>query len=396
MAYRKTYISMTTKFLSNGDIYEALSLSKSVIQKAIITFIFSTGVKKEILVDLTIKDFLEACGRDIQDKNALNELLTENPLEILPCWTFDKLPDKIIFNSYEATFYLFLHLKNRPPIKEYDEPLFANVKKLKVKKYQPDTIMEKITDASPNPNFKQGKLIDTFKNVCDIYITDDEVKNLFTNDFTVSNNKNQLKMKLQDDLFKDRLIDEYKRIVPYLTAGHYMYEHLKKFISFENIGDDYKVKIKKYFENNFKLRFKDFDDVCKAEILSNAYIRVKSDINKNIYEESEFYFKKLLRRAEITILFNYSKYHKKELDYNSDPIHINDNYYNACTSHERVNLIYDCIKELSIIETYNLDPKDVRNSNLNQLALSNLLGGEFHYFQFEEVVLLSIFEVLNI
>ena len=298
---------MTNESLSSEDIYKALALSKSVIQKAIITFILSTSIKKETLVKLKIKDFLEACGRSMDDKNALKKLLEENPLEILPCWVLEDVPKKLIFNSYEASFYLFLYLQSRLPINDYDEPLFAHIRNDKVRAYGAETIMEKISQAAPqNVDFRQTTLINTFENACNNFVLDVETKQLFLGKSERYTTKNEIEAALDNRLFKEKIINEYKKLIPHITAGYFMYEHLDNYTILNADRENYREKIYNYFTNVYSPRFNDYSDVNLGKMPYKAYSIAKKDIENNVYKETPAYYNKILHKQ------NYLSFLKKQ------------------------------------------------------------------------------------
>ena len=65
---------MVDRILSIEKIYTAISLTKKVEDTAIITFMLSTGIKSDKLATLTIKDLLDACGKDSDDEGRENAL----------------------------------------------------------------------------------------------------------------------------------------------------------------------------------------------------------------------------------------------------------------------------------------------------------------------------------
>lgn len=389
---------MSNEFLSSKEIYTGFYESPNLKNKLIISFMLSTGIKSDYIVNLSIKELLIGCGMDINDKNALRNLLDNDPIEILPYWIINNEPNiKLVFNSYEASFYLFLYLKGRlDNIQNFDEPLFSSNDN--GKKYGAKTIREMITKNQSNKNFRQTSLVNKFRNICENRITDDEIKNLFLGKSNNYESKDQLKEKLKDDLFMDRLIIEYKKIVPYLTSSYYMYEHLNNFISSPNVKENYKEKIKNYFDNNFIMHYRDFNDIDKGKLLANAYHIARLDMDQtDNYQDNDLYYDNLLKKAEITTVFNNSKYCVSFHDFAaySDIIDY-DHYYSELFTEERIKLIFDCITELKVIEKYNLNPEDVRGEIINQLAFSGCIDDAFPYFAFEKVVLQSIFELLGI
>lgn len=101
------------------------------MEKALISFIATTGIRAGDVRDFTIQNFLEATSP--YHKGDIMELLNKNPLNIVPFW--DIIPKKtkkqgnlcITFNSAESTYYIFKYLKERNSLGHslaLDTPLF--------------------------------------------------------------------------------------------------------------------------------------------------------------------------------------------------------------------------------------------------------------------------------
>ena len=117
------------------DVKNSLNYCKNSREKAIVSFIATTGIRESDVVNFTIKDFLDAT--DIYHNGDINDLLAKNPFDIVPCYDF--MPIKtvnqgnlcITFNTGECSYYIFEYLKER--IKkgysvESDDPLFRGLK----------------------------------------------------------------------------------------------------------------------------------------------------------------------------------------------------------------------------------------------------------------------------
>ena len=78
----------------------------------------TSGMRGGDIVSLTIQDFLEATSI-YNHSSELDELLSKNPYEIIPCYDF--FPEKtkkegnlcITFNTGECTYFIFEHIKER-------------------------------------------------------------------------------------------------------------------------------------------------------------------------------------------------------------------------------------------------------------------------------------------
>lgn len=391
---------MVNQILSYRELYSALSSYKKLSDKAIITFILSTGIKSDKIVELRLKDLLKACGKDIDDDNSLKELLDENPLEIMPCWVcYDASGSKVVFNSYEASFYLFLYLKDRfSDIESYDEYLFApnnnnnNHDNDDWPKYRTSTIRGRITSIDGCSNIRQTSLIRTFENICENFVSDNEVKELFLGKSTRYDDENELCDFLNDELFKEKLINEYNKLIPRLTAGNYMYEHLKNYISTIPDETNYKYVIENYYRNNFNPRFeKRFDDMNFGKMIYYAYDVARKDIENGTYEETYSYLDKILTQAEIFVIF-----YKTETRLGSSRYRDYD-YKNISPTnpHIRKDMVIKCIEEMNIRDRLNLSPEEMEHEVIRQLGLHDCLMGDFNYDLFQKVLFDAIYARLE-
>lgn len=62
---------MDKEKLTIDDIFTAMTISRSILDKALITFIISSGLKNQIVRELKIKDLLDACESSLKNKPIL-------------------------------------------------------------------------------------------------------------------------------------------------------------------------------------------------------------------------------------------------------------------------------------------------------------------------------------
>lgn len=116
------------------DVRKSLNYCKNNKNKALISLLVTSGMREGDIVSLTIQDFLEATSIYNHDSD-LDELLSMNPYEIVPCYDF--FPEKtkkdgnlcITFNSGECTYFIFEHIKERIEegySVELESPLFRS------------------------------------------------------------------------------------------------------------------------------------------------------------------------------------------------------------------------------------------------------------------------------
>jgi integrase len=117
------------------DVRNSLDYCKNSREKAIVSFIATSGIRESNVVKFTIKNFLDATA--IYHNGTMDDLLVKNPFDIIPCYDF--MPVKtanqgnlcITFNTGECSYYIFEYLKKR--IKEGyslnpEDPLFRGLK----------------------------------------------------------------------------------------------------------------------------------------------------------------------------------------------------------------------------------------------------------------------------
>ena len=115
----------------NKKCYSFIILTNSIVNKAIVSLMYSSSLSANTIRNLKVKDLINACSKYFyfyEDKNIEN-LLKKNPADIIPVWC-EKSPNKlkITFSSPESLFYIFLHLKYRMNHGTIDENdyLFVN------------------------------------------------------------------------------------------------------------------------------------------------------------------------------------------------------------------------------------------------------------------------------
>jgi len=102
------------QILSNEIIFDVLIGSSNLLHKSIISFLFTTGLKHDMIRNLKIKDLLSSCSKYMDGGESIDDLLDKNPFDIVPCWRISNESNVgITFNTPETTKYLFDYLKDR-------------------------------------------------------------------------------------------------------------------------------------------------------------------------------------------------------------------------------------------------------------------------------------------
>ncbi|WP_067259770.1 tyrosine-type recombinase/integrase [Methanobrevibacter cuticularis] len=100
-----------------NDVKKGLDFCEEVRDKAFISFIVTSGMRVSDVVKLTIEDFLDASSIYNHDYD-LDEILSKNPYNIVPCYDFFPVKTKkdgnlcITFNSGECTYFIFKCRRN--------------------------------------------------------------------------------------------------------------------------------------------------------------------------------------------------------------------------------------------------------------------------------------------
>lgn len=67
---------MVKEKLTIDDIFTAMTISRSLLDKALITFILSSGLKNQIVRELKINDLLAACETSFKEQTYINNIET--------------------------------------------------------------------------------------------------------------------------------------------------------------------------------------------------------------------------------------------------------------------------------------------------------------------------------
>lgn len=389
---------MVDRILSIEKIYTAISLTKKVEDTAIITFMLSTGIKSDELATLTIKDLLDACGKDSDDGNSLKKLLDENPFEIRPYWIIDYSSKfKLVINSPESLFYLFLYLKDRyNDINNYDEALFA--KDNTGSNYNPRSIRVRLSELNIETNdeddvkFTQKSIIYKFENACNLFVRDDGIKKLFLGQSTKYNTKDEILEELSNDSFKKKLHMEHNRLIPNLTANYFMHEYLKQYIPSKIDEDNYRGKIEDYYNNTYFSHFRDnFNEINLGKNIHFAFEIAEKDLETGKYEETYEYYNMILHKSEAMVCFYKLEHSLGDNAYRNYPFE-NISPEDPTT---KVNLVCECIEKMKIPDKFNIGLDFIKSTVIHVLSHTSYYMGNFDYESFKEVLFEVIHQILE-
>ena len=323
--------------ITNRDVNNLLSFIPNVIGKAYVTHIFSSGMKKDQALSITISDLIEACDSafGFTEKRTLENLLVKNPENIVPMWRIKKKNKvKITFSSSESLFYIFIYLTERLVKNKsisLDEKLFVTGKKVlsskelnDIFKYSEKRYMNYIGFSLKYHNldtfdyhqyhYSSTGLLNNFK-----YVSE----KVLSNSIDDKKERNKLKKLFTDGLSENdkyfelfsnntsKLKEIYLTIVPYLTAKNYdcdypdYFPEMKTFIDFMQSNEKvYPEEIvtqilKDYMR--FALDVKNLDDYSDGEELFEIFKDLVLFDNKHgFFKESKEYLTFLWQNTLIT------------------------------------------------------------------------------------------------
>lgn len=99
------------------NVCDGLKYFKNPRDKAMVALIATSGIRESDVVSFSVGDFLNATA--IYHDGDLEDLLSKNPLDIVPIWDFYPSKTKnegnlcITFNTGECTKFIFQHLEER-------------------------------------------------------------------------------------------------------------------------------------------------------------------------------------------------------------------------------------------------------------------------------------------
>lgn len=272
--------------LSNEHIFDVLSSSSNLLHKSIISFLFTTGLKHNMIRNLKIKDLLSSCGEYMADDESIDDLLNKNPFDIVPCWRISNDSKVgIAFNTPETTKYIFDYLKDRKKYVNLTEEsyLFKNYAKNKTpvvdeKPLNKDFITRELGRKKKELNsshdgdeilFNVDSIEYTFAKICDkcLLVDDYDKKELIA--------LFQANATTENKFYNKEVKQYYLYLMQYLTID-------SSYASYNNVANDnedaednyddselvIKQKINLYYMNNIKkghkVDYEEYDRLCGA------------------------------------------------------------------------------------------------------------------------------------
>lgn len=368
--------------LSNDIIFEVCS-SSNLLHKAIISFLFTTGLEHNMIRNLKIKDLLSSCSEYVDDGESIDDLLNKNPLDIVSCWQISNKSNVCIaFNTPETTKYLFDYLKDRKKYVDLTEEsyLFKNYDKNKTpivdeKPLNKDFITKELSRKKRELNkFHNGDMVlfnasnigHTFVKICEEHLS------------LKGSDKNEL-----IDLFQANTTDQnkfynkdikryYLDLVQYLTidSTHAIYNNVNNDDgevedNYDDSEFDIKQKIISYYMNNIKKGHKvDYDEY-------NRLCGIVYDLA--IYYRDSKYHTFILNDDSLDVYFKKAKVQVLIEDY-GDEIYI---LVDEDSVNVKINEIKHLIDKIGIRYTVYIEDNQLDNVLKEYLTYHTLDYGEF-------------------
>lgn len=237
-----------------NDVNNAINLCKSPRDSAIIAFAVSTGLRISDILNLKLKDLIEACEIyfDKDEDKTLNVLLNKNADNIVPCWEIvaqktdnDDTPNlTVTFNTPEASRYIWFYLKDRfnrskkkneNYVVDMEEPLFKSQRGGHLNPISAETHFRNINARLGGEKDRNGvyvkfrlhnlrKLFKTTcrRNISSIQVQSDktyegDVISLFTGHATPNNPLAYVYEAVEDDSHDSHIRKVYQALIPYLS-----------------------------------------------------------------------------------------------------------------------------------------------------------------------------------
>lgn len=428
-----------TQTISSEKLYAFLISTPSIVNKAIVTLMYSSALSGAAIRNLKVKHLIDACDEyfRIKEERTVENLLRKDIEIMVPCWQYESSSGvKITFSSPESLFYIFLHLQERfnSGGVDVDDYLFVNSKGNQISKNNITNLFNKSSELDVMFPQKYGF---SYK------FSSKDLKSNFIFFF---------KMKLPDKMYaKKSFIDllsgtvkknnywykeslrnieplrmYYRTVLPYLTAKNY--EH--QYNSYDNFNielpenkEDEKYPDSKlreilmyYIENNFPNELKMFQKYSYFEqILENGEYN-EGDINTTHIKEFEDFkkygepheleiFKKNMENFEFICTYynDIGVFNLKEFDEywaHADIKTLFDGYDNKWSikiTKENVKQqmleIVDILNQLGFFERYELgypykENRDMKKQiyfELEEMILSTLRGKSYFYLNLDKI-----------
>ena len=346
------------------DLFTFISSIPNMKGKAYVTFVLSSGMKQGEVLNLTIRDLVNACEYvflNDEDKT-LDILLTKNPNEIVPIWRIEKKnKKKVTFTSSESMYYLFNYLRERRLTNSLtlDDYLFDFGKKNNVSE-QMSLIFKNFRNVQFN--YENPISIKKIKHLYDggndgffreefspIYVIE-EIEDVDFNEVSISSETLREHFKKVCDLFLPSFVENKKDLRKYsLKKTHYI-KHRKLCELFtDGLNEDEKY-------------YKDF--TSDLDQLKEYYLGIEKYLTTKEFDAIESVFLKSIEEREYSSS-NLDKVPSKELD------KYIDNYFTRLKIYS--SLDKETADEIIKIFKFNIHRDNKHNQLINTESYFNMV-----------------------
>lgn len=316
----------------NQIMSELIDLGDTPIHSAILSLIFTSGLKSKTFRDFKIKQLVSACDDvfDDDEPHDIVTLLNKDSNRIFCCWEYENNSKyQITFSTPETTRYIFNYLNQAFDIADINEDDYLFQVKNKSgdfgqmrESYVSDTIGNKVKSYNkrlkPDENhirLTERRIGDYFKSICEEHLyLDDDKDQLIDLFLGIATDDNKFYKMYKED--KNSILDYYKPLLPYLEIKHYFEEDtltrdmedtnledktVKNIDS--NYYDEYEKIITEYYMEHIK---NSHDAMYGMELKNWVYRCAKKDYDAKDLHDAELCC--LFKKAEVTLLLEDKKY----------------------------------------------------------------------------------------
>lgn len=270
---------------SKDIVNYALETCHTEIHNAILSLIFTTGLHKDIVRNITINDLVGSADMAFEDgePHTVNSLISKDEKDLFLCWTFEKdAKHQVIFSSPSTSRYILKYLKNIEKFHDLNgaDELFQTKSK-KTKEFGQITdnfisqmfnnkknMLRKYKNVPEGLKFTPVSFQSHFKKVCEDHLSLNELDKKELTDLFVgeANEDNEYYKKFKND--KLSILKYYKQLLPHIEVEYF---DVNKYIINPTIEDnppndysdsewDIKIKITSYYTDNIKEGRTDYNE----------------------------------------------------------------------------------------------------------------------------------------
>ena len=322
------------------EVEKGMSFCKGIRDKAIISYIATTGLRSSDVRSLSIQDLVNACSIYFEEneEKTIENLLNKNPEDIVPCWELmPKKTDKksqlcVTFNTPECSEYIWQYLNERIAIDiknggggvlNPNEPLFATSKKKPLTSTAIEQMFQRVNKKLGGKKDKNGKygrfrahsLRKLFSSTCRqklpyAVINSDktseiDIVSIFTGHVPPNESNSRVYEAIESDSHDSYLRKTYQGLMKYLSIKEIEVKDFKT-EQYKEIEEKHKA-FKEHVENQNVAMQRDFDEQKEKY---EKRINHLENVNKELSSELETVKRQVLQMANqnnILVIQDYIK-----------------------------------------------------------------------------------------